>query len=78
MALNNRNARKGDQFTLDGKTFTVYLVSPPGSGGRSYAAGPIIGAWLRPGGYGVTIDEGTPGVEWIEPEAQVETETGAA
>lgn len=69
MALNNRTAKPGDQFTLDGRTFTVHNVSAPGVDGRSMAAGPIIGAWLRPGGYGVTIDESTKGVEWIEPDA---------
>lgn len=63
---NNRTARAGDTFTLEGSTFTVHTVSPAGSGGRSFAAGPIIGAWIRPGGYGVTIDEGTQGVEWLE------------
>ena len=62
---NNRTAAKGDRFTLDGKTFTVYLVSPAGSGGTSYAHGPQIGAWLRPGGYGVSIDEGASGVAWL-------------
>ena len=70
MPINNRTAARGDKFTLDGKTFTVHTVSLPGSGGRSFAAGPIIGAWLRPGGYGVTIDESTTGVEWIQPEPE--------
>lgn len=67
MALNNRTAKIGDQFKLNDQLFTVHTVSPAGSGGRSFAAGPSIGAWLRPGGYGVTIDESTKGVEWIDP-----------
>lgn len=67
---NNRTARKGDRFTLEGKTFTVYAVHPAGSGGTSYARGPQIGAWLRPGGYGTSIDEGTPGVQWLPRESE--------
>lgn len=72
MSLNNRTAKPGDQFTLEGRLLTVHTVSPAGSGGRSFAAGPSIGAWIRPGGYGVTIDESTPGVHWIEPETGVD------
>ncbi|MCI4659750.1 hypothetical protein [Cryobacterium zhongshanensis] len=66
MALNNRTARRGDKFKLDGGIFTVHTISAPGTGGRSYAVGPIIGAHLHPGGYAITIDEGDTGVEWIE------------
>jgi hypothetical protein len=67
MPLNNRTARVGSSFTLDGNTFTVHTISPAGSTGLSFAHGPVIGGHIRPGGFGVTIDESTPGVEWNEP-----------
>jgi hypothetical protein len=69
MPLNNRTARVGSKFRLDNEPFnifTVHTISPPGSTGLSFAHGPIIDAWLKPGGFGVTIDESTENVEWIE------------
>lgn len=57
---NPHRARVGDRVTLerDGRQthLTVWNVTPAGTAGRSYAAGPTVWAHVRPGGYGVTFD----------------------
>lgn len=34
----------------------VWHISPPGAAGRSYTAGPVVHAHVRPGGYGFSFD----------------------
>lgn len=58
--FNPYRAAVGDtvQVTLDtGETYamTIYAVHPAGSGGTSHASGPQVMAWIRPGGFGVTL-----------------------
>lgn len=57
---NPHAAHVGDRVTLirDGREtiLTVWLITEPGSAGRSHAAGPTVWAHVRPGGYGVTFD----------------------
>lgn len=55
--------RVGDVLELerDGQRLevTVWRLEPAGSAGRRYGAGPGVAAWIRPGGYGVTLDRDT-------------------
>jgi hypothetical protein len=59
---NTYRARVGDviSVTRDGRTsqMVVWRIDAPGTAGTSYAAGPHVAAWIRPGGYGVTLDAG--------------------
>lgn len=59
---NVHRARVGDiiSVTRDGRVYdmTVWRIDAPGTAGTSYAAGPHVMAWIRPGGYGVTLDAG--------------------
>jgi hypothetical protein len=63
--INNYTAKVGSQFVKDGYTFTVHAIIRAGEAGDSYARGPHILGWIRPGGYGASIDSLTKGVEWI-------------
>ena len=58
----------GDRIavTRDGRTYemTVHTITPAMSAGRAVSAGPSVMAWIRPGGYGVTIDAHTSGMTW--------------
>lgn len=60
---NTYRARVGDviSVTRDGRTsqMVVWRIDAPGTAGTSYAAGPHVAAWIRPGGYGVTLDAAT-------------------
>jgi hypothetical protein len=58
--FNTYAAKVGDQILVtlpSGNThpMTIIRIYSEGSGGRAYC-GPIIHAWIRPGGYGVTFD----------------------
>ena len=50
-------------------TMTVHHISPAGSMGRRESAGPSIGAWIRPGGYGLFFDYSTTGVD-VQPHTE--------
>lgn len=60
MALDTRTLKEGDKIivTRDGKSteLTVWKILPPGTAGRSHAAGPWIMAQTRPGGFGMGFD----------------------
>ena len=64
---NTYRAKIGDKIvvTRDGRTnlMVVHHISPPMSMGRRESAGPSIGAWIRPGGYGLFFDYHTEGVD---------------
>lgn len=53
------------EVTRDGQSHVmeVYMIHAPGTWGTSHAAGPHICAWIRPGGYGVTFDYSTTGID---------------
>lgn len=59
----------GDEIdvTRDGRTsrMTVWAIVPAMSAGRAISAGPSVMAHTRPGGYGVTIDDHTRGLDWV-------------
>lgn len=56
--LNTSALKVGDTVREDAKgtILTVHRIAGPGTYGVSYAQGPRVYAWIRPGGYGVTID----------------------
>ena len=64
-------AKIGDKITVPANgtasperlTLTVSHIAPPMSGGRRESEGPQITAHTRPGGYSITIDATTKGVE---------------
>ncbi|MFZ2176587.1 MAG: hypothetical protein WAW17_21610 [Rhodococcus sp. (in: high G+C Gram-positive bacteria)] len=61
MSYNVHAAKVGDQVrvTEPGReplAMTVWLITPAGSDGRAYSAGPKIHAHIRPGGYAITFD----------------------
>lgn len=65
--ITTERVKVGDKLvvTRDGRTnlMTVHHISPAGSMGRRESAGPSIGAWIRPGGYGLFFDYSTTGVQ---------------
>lgn len=61
MPYNTYAAKVGDTITItepgrEPLAMTVWLISPAGDAGRSFAAGPRIHAHIRPGGYAITFD----------------------
>jgi hypothetical protein len=58
--LNTTALKVGDKLVIerDGQehVMEVYSISDPGTAGTAYYHGPHIGAWIRPGGYGVNFD----------------------
>jgi len=50
----------GDKLHIvaDGREhiMVVFNIYPPGEGGKSFASGPTIHAWIEPGGYGKAFD----------------------
>lgn len=82
---NTYRARVGDiiSVTRDGRTYdmTVWRIEPPGTAATRYAAGPHVFAWIRPGGYGVTLDAGNVeqySARLIMPAAAAAPEGGAS
>lgn len=61
MALNVWKTRVGDTVREVGAdtVLTVHRIDPPMSGGRAERYGPLVHAWIRPGGYGCSIDADT-------------------
>lgn len=61
MAVDTETLKVGDTVVVaePGRSsleLTVWMISPPGEGGVSFASGPKIWAHIRPGGYGITFD----------------------
>lgn len=61
MAVDTNALKVGDKIIVeeapkDPVEMVVSRISPAGSAGRSYAAGPVISAHIRLGGYGITFD----------------------
>lgn len=59
--FNKYTAKVGDKIRVtftDGKVhdMTVWRIDKPGTGGLAESSGPQIMAWIRPGGYGTTLN----------------------
>lgn len=59
-AYNLHTAKVGDlvRVTLEDAEYdmTVHTVMEPGAYGVGYQHGPRVLAWIRPGGYGITLN----------------------
>ena len=65
--VNTSRVKVGDKLvvTRDGRTnlMEVWSISAAGTGARAERHGPMIHAWIRPGGYGVAFDYSTIGYD---------------
>lgn len=63
--FNKHTAQVGDQIEVkvnyldEPIRMTVYATHTAGSGGTSHAAGPLVMAWIQPGGYGLNLNDAT-------------------